>query len=214
MVWETFTFYPMFAYLFLLGKSYSSNNIVRLAMLILCELCVPFDKIYLLCLLVPELYRAVYFLILYISKTMEYKEILHNNIVQFFGKLFYNILKVVRIKNINALYSIGLNAISIVVSQNYPTEIVPVEFFDNLENSYIGKDCLFLNKLIFIRSMNDIALYNDDYTIVTTEFDCPVCLTKQTAGIKLTCGHEYCEECFKKWYIKKDTCPLCRDTIG
>ena len=31
--------------------------------------------------------------------------------------------------------------------------------------------------------------------------------------IKLTCEHEFCEECISKWCNKKNTCPLCRSEI-
>ncbi len=31
--------------------------------------------------------------------------------------------------------------------------------------------------------------------------------------IKLSCDHDFCEECISKWCNKKNTCPLCRSEI-
>lgn len=40
--------------------------------------------------------------------------------------------------------------------------------------------------------------------------ECPVCY-ENNATKKLVCGHEFCGECVKTWYMSgKGTCPMCR----
>lgn len=44
--------------------------------------------------------------------------------------------------------------------------------------------------------------------------ECPVCYTND-AKCKLVCGHSFCHECVKNWYIKGggEGCPMCRQKL-
>lgn len=43
--------------------------------------------------------------------------------------------------------------------------------------------------------------------------ECPVCYENE-AQCRFTCGHGFCKECTKTWYMKgKSTCPMCRGSM-
>jgi hypothetical protein len=43
--------------------------------------------------------------------------------------------------------------------------------------------------------------------------ECPVCYESE-ARCRFTCGHGFCEECTKSWYMKgKSSCPMCRASM-
>jgi RING-finger-containing E3 ubiquitin ligase len=43
--------------------------------------------------------------------------------------------------------------------------------------------------------------------------ECPVCYENE-ACCKFTCGHGFCKECTKSWYMKgKSSCPMCRASM-
>jgi len=43
--------------------------------------------------------------------------------------------------------------------------------------------------------------------------ECPVCYESE-ARCQFTCGHGFCRECTKTWYMKgKSTCPMCRSSM-
>jgi hypothetical protein len=44
--------------------------------------------------------------------------------------------------------------------------------------------------------------------------ECPVCFSG-VPDLKLVCGHSFCTECIKKWYMhgESHTCPMCRKNI-
>lgn len=43
--------------------------------------------------------------------------------------------------------------------------------------------------------------------------ECPVCYENE-ACCKFTCGHNFCNECTKTWYMKgKSSCPMCRASM-
>lgn len=46
--------------------------------------------------------------------------------------------------------------------------------------------------------------------------ECPICFT-QSANCTFACGHGFCTDCVKHWYIKcgndTPTCPMCREDI-
>jgi hypothetical protein len=52
-----------------------------------------------------------------------------------------------------------------------------------------------------------------DYTdnIVDDMNDCSICLLSITYNFaKLSCNHYYHIDCINKWFVKNNTCPLCR----
>ena len=43
--------------------------------------------------------------------------------------------------------------------------------------------------------------------------ECPVCYESE-ARCQFTCGHGFCKDCTKTWYMKgKSTCPMCRGSM-
>lgn len=46
--------------------------------------------------------------------------------------------------------------------------------------------------------------------------ECPICYS-DTPKTHLVCGHSFCNECAKEWYMKcqnvEPTCPMCRNTF-
>jgi hypothetical protein len=43
--------------------------------------------------------------------------------------------------------------------------------------------------------------------------ECPVCYESE-ACCKFTCGHSFCKDCTKTWYMKgKSSCPMCRASM-
>lgn len=43
--------------------------------------------------------------------------------------------------------------------------------------------------------------------------ECPVCYESE-ARCRFTCGHGFCRDCTKTWYMKgKSTCPMCRGSM-
>ena len=46
--------------------------------------------------------------------------------------------------------------------------------------------------------------------------ECPICFTRAT-DCAFTCGHEFCTDCVKQWYVKcgneTPNCPMCRGEI-
>lgn len=45
---------------------------------------------------------------------------------------------------------------------------------------------------------------------------CPICIhtdNKKLCSLNM-CKHIFCEDCIRKWIIRKDTCPLCRMNIA
>ncbi len=39
---------------------------------------------------------------------------------------------------------------------------------------------------------------------------CPICSEKIKTIATLECAHKFCEECIKKWFENKKSCPVCR----
>ncbi|OIR57775.1 MAG: RING finger protein [Amphiamblys sp. WSBS2006] len=51
------------------------------------------------------------------------------------------------------------------------------------------------------------------YMKAVRETECPICFETIQAGtpqITLTCEHTYHPDCILEWFVKMDTCPLCR----
>ena len=44
--------------------------------------------------------------------------------------------------------------------------------------------------------------------------ECPVCYERNT-NCKLVCGHQFCKQCVKTWYLKgaEASCPMCRKKV-
>ena len=47
------------------------------------------------------------------------------------------------------------------------------------------------------------------------KMECAVCYEAVKAPVKLTCGHAFCHECVKSWYLKGtgSGCPMCRRPV-
>jgi hypothetical protein len=44
---------------------------------------------------------------------------------------------------------------------------------------------------------------------------CSICMNEVNCDIVNTpCGHVFCNKCLTKWLMKKNTCPMCRHSIG
>ena len=41
--------------------------------------------------------------------------------------------------------------------------------------------------------------------------NCPICQQKMRHGKVLICTHKFHKGCIKKWFKRKNTCPICRD---
>lgn len=58
---------------------------------------------------------------------------------------------------------------------------------------------------------NNIKRYYQEVDISDTS-TCVVCVELlKSNGCKLTCGHQFHNECIKPWIMKKMTCPICRE---
>ena len=57
--------------------------------------------------------------------------------------------------------------------------------------------------------------YNNNVEKNDTIIECPICFNNKES-IKINkCGHEYCEDCIKKWLQEhSNTCPICRIDIS
>jgi len=42
---------------------------------------------------------------------------------------------------------------------------------------------------------------------------CHICLEPLSIDKKLRCGHTFCRRCIVSWYLKENTCPMCRQNI-
>lgn len=49
---------------------------------------------------------------------------------------------------------------------------------------------------------------------MTREMECPVCFSNKT-NCTLTCGHSFCMDCVKNWWMKSNecNCPMCRKSM-
>jgi len=46
---------------------------------------------------------------------------------------------------------------------------------------------------------------------------CPIChdnVASNNDRVTLSCKHEYHRKCIKGWLSRKDTCPMCRDSVS
>lgn len=89
--------------------------------------------------------------------------------------------------------------------------IVIFFFIIILLNRYCFFYVLLENNSIDLEKLNDVRI-----DLINTDKECIICLgniENTTNSIILSCDHIYHYECFKKWYEKKNTCPLCRTAI-
>lgn len=50
--------------------------------------------------------------------------------------------------------------------------------------------------------------------VEVSPMQCPICLTNSMkTSVKLSCNHYFCIICIYTWYIKNQTCPVCRKII-
>lgn len=88
---------------------------------------------------------------------------------------------------------------------NYLLSQIPSSnIIERLFNDYISNR----NKLNETEYNNNVK--KNDYII-----ECPICFNNKES-IKINkCGHEYCEDCIKKWLQEhSNTCPICRIDIS
>ena len=44
--------------------------------------------------------------------------------------------------------------------------------------------------------------------------DCPICISAIKDKVELPCGHLYCRECLLKWFVRSESCCMCRAHVG
>ena len=47
------------------------------------------------------------------------------------------------------------------------------------------------------------------YELNADHIECSICLNSKP-NLVLPCMHPFCEECVTDWYVKNESCPLCR----
>lgn len=206
MIWMTMSLIPLFVCFLLYMKTYSRSYIVRYTILSICISLSYSYHGYVAALVLPELIRCLLLLTPKIAKQPDFKDFIHNDHVQFVCRVIYRLVKTkFNMKEILNQY----------VSGQISREIVPIKYFDAIENIYLTDKSIFIpGFILLIPSTNNLpVVFADNYEIQTESFECPVCITRHEIGIQLPCTHKYCHDCFIKWYAKKDTCPLCRQTL-
>ncbi|GAA5841899.1 hypothetical protein JCM3766R1_002531 [Sporobolomyces carnicolor] len=58
------------------------------------------------------------------------------------------------------------------------------------------------------RFLDNLSAANDD-----EDHTCPICADTFNEGVLLACVHLICRSCFKNWYARSKTCPLCKAKI-
>lgn len=43
---------------------------------------------------------------------------------------------------------------------------------------------------------------------------CSICMSELKDSITTPCNHEFCNSCLTHWLMTKDSCPMCRHTLG
>jgi hypothetical protein len=91
-----------------------------------------------------------------------------------------------------------LDIIDKILELNLDIEIISqVKFIiTNKPDNIKIKKCLYIN-----------SIYNSKKI-----YDCSICF-EQSANSKTNCGHIFCYKCINNWYLKKNTCPTCRDKL-
>ena len=53
------------------------------------------------------------------------------------------------------------------------------------------------------------------YTITAPEDTCSICYDTFVRPVNLSCGHEFCEDCVRKWFVTSQTnrCPYCAQDV-
>lgn len=53
---------------------------------------------------------------------------------------------------------------------------------------------------------------NENNNIIHSDNVCPICYDEINNGkVELKCEHTFCLDCFTKFYLKNNTCPMCRN---
>lgn len=69
------------------------------------------------------------------------------------------------------------------------------------------------NKNAYIKAEKDIIRKRRNYK-QKPQITCPVCYEDMDDGkVILGCNHSFCLQCYNKFHIRNNTCPLCRDTF-
>ena len=43
--------------------------------------------------------------------------------------------------------------------------------------------------------------------------ECSICIHPIQHYRNISCGHKFCTECLDRWYIKRNTCPICKKNL-
>lgn len=43
--------------------------------------------------------------------------------------------------------------------------------------------------------------------------ECPICIHPVRQYRNISCGHKFCTECLDRWYVKRNTCPICKSIL-
>lgn len=57
-------------------------------------------------------------------------------------------------------------------------------------------------------SLDDVLI-----PLSSNDSNCSICWN-DPCDVQTSCGHEFCNECIRKWLEENDTCPMCRRTFG
>lgn len=81
-------------------------------------------------------------------------------------------------------------------------------FIITLLNRYCFFYVLIENNSVDLEKLNDVRI-----DLINTDKECVICLgniENKENSIILSCNHIFHYDCFKNWYSKNTTCPLCR----
>lgn len=84
----------------------------------------------------------------------------------------------------------------------------------NNENKVHYQNMIRENNISNTKNKNLASDNNSQSTKLDHHNICPICYDEINNGkVELKCKHEFCLDCFTKFYLKKNTCPMCRDVF-